>query len=336
MRWNGFRTFLGSNKKNRTMIFKYLCPHQAQHIVAKGITMPFALRGEAQGSINTALAQRAMRLVALTQVKEKKWYRIRITTAVDMADGSTRQHVWKSKSIKYPKGCRTRRDWAAEADFAKGWRSSRERVVGDKSMDGPYVRSIEANEGALSTREKRPRDCHQESILLKTPPEKRGGAREGCGRRKGSYGPKRMRELLHTCEALLKGGMIQCAKEAARGISAAAMLAASVAVEKNLAELTPPYLKQQANRGVDRKSALRKLTKKRLIWEKAILAARACREGWENGVAYFEGVQKECLGAAAPFVGCDTEVSAVRQLLYFWCITAVYIRRCCFHAYHMV
>ena len=69
-----------------------------------------------------------------------------------------------------------------------------------------------------------------------------------------------MRELLHTCEALLKGGMIQCAKEAARGISAAAMLAASVAVEKSLAELTPPYLKQQANRGVDRKSALRKLT----------------------------------------------------------------------------
>ncbi|CAN0247759.1 unnamed protein product, partial [Ascophyllum nodosum] len=85
------------------------------------------------------------------------------------------------------------------------------------------------------------------------------------------------------------------------------MLAASVAVEKSLAELTPPYLKQQANRGVDRKSALRKLAKKRLIWEKAILAARACREGWENGVACFEGVQKECLGAAAPFVGCDTE-----------------------------
>ena len=187
--------------------------------------MPFALRGEAQGSINTALAQRAMRLVALTQVKEKKRYRIRITTAVDMADGSTRQHVWKSKSIKYPKGCRTRRDWAAEADFAKGWRPSRERVVGDKSMDGPYVRGIEANEGSLSTREKRPRDCHQESILLNDAPlEKRGGAREGCGRRKGSYGPKRMRELLHTCEALLKGGMIQCAKEAARGISAAAML----------------------------------------------------------------------------------------------------------------
>ena len=187
--------------------------------------MPFALRGEAQGSINTALAQRAMRLVALTQGKEKKRYRIRITTAVDMADGSTRQHVWKSKSIKYPKGCRTRRDWAAEADFAKGWRPSRERVVGDKSMDGPYVRGIEANEGSLSTREKRPRDCHQEYIPLNdAPPEKRGGAREGCGGRKSSYGPKRMRELLHTCEALLKGGMIQCAKEAARGISAAAML----------------------------------------------------------------------------------------------------------------
>ena len=217
--------FWAVTKKNRTIIFKYLCPHQAQRIVAKGIIMPFALRGEAQGSINTALAQRAMRLVALTQVKEKKRYRIRITTAVDMADGSTRQHVWKSKSSKYPKGCRTRRDWAAEADFAKGWRPSRERVVGDKSMDGPFVRGIEAKEGSLSTREKRPQDCHQESILLNdAPPEKRGGAREGCGRRKGSYGPKRMRELLHTCEALLKGGMIQCAKEAARGISAAAML----------------------------------------------------------------------------------------------------------------
>ena len=72
--------------------------------------MPFALRGEAQESINTALAQRAMRLVALTQVKEEKWYRIRITTAIDMADGSTRQHVWNSKSIKYPNGCQTRRD----------------------------------------------------------------------------------------------------------------------------------------------------------------------------------------------------------------------------------
>ena len=109
-----------------------------------------------------------------------------------MADGSTsRQHVWKSKSIKYPKGCRTRRDWAAEAHFAKGWRPSRERVVGNKNMDGPYVRSIEANEGALSTREKRPRDCHQESILLTGP--------HAFGPKKIYFVPKILMKQPHDC-----------------------------------------------------------------------------------------------------------------------------------------
>lgn len=58
-----------------------------------------------------------------------------------------------------------------------------------------------------------------------------------------------------------------------------------------------------------RKSAIRKLAKKRSQWENAATAAKACREGWSSGVEYFERVQKECLGATAAATGHDAEVS---------------------------
>ncbi|CAM9671109.1 unnamed protein product, partial [Pylaiella littoralis] len=132
--------------------------------------------------------------------------------------------------------------------------------------------NMDANEGPAPSREKRPRDCPQTSDP--PPPEHRGGAREGSGRPKGSFGPKRMRTLLHQCEAFLRDGMAQSAHDATRDTSAAKMLAAAVAVEKNWAELTRrPYLKSQANKGVGRKNAIRKLAKKRSQWEKAALAA---------------------------------------------------------------
>ncbi|CAN0114184.1 unnamed protein product [Pylaiella littoralis] len=166
---------------------------------------------------------------------------------------------------------------------------------------------MDSHQGAARSREKRPRDCQQNSQDSPPPPENRGGAREGSGRPKGSYGPKRIRTLLHKYEAFLRDGMAQSAHEATRDISAAKMLAAAVAVEKILAELTRPYLKSQANTGVGRKSAIRKLAKKRSQWENAAIAAKACREGWSSGVEYFERVQEECLGATAAATGHDAE-----------------------------
>ncbi|CAN0412021.1 unnamed protein product, partial [Pylaiella littoralis] len=89
----------------------------------------------------------------------------------------------------YPKGKRSARDWVAEVTFARAWRPSRERVGGDSSMDADV--NMDANEGPAPSREKRPRDCPQKSDP--SPPEHRGGAREGSGRPKGSFGPKRNR-----------------------------------------------------------------------------------------------------------------------------------------------
>ncbi|CAN0421746.1 unnamed protein product [Pylaiella littoralis] len=119
-----------------------------------------------------------------------------------MAEGSTRQQVWYRKGIKYPKGGKSNCHWVAEADFAKSCRPSRERVGGDSSVDDARV-SMDAHQGAAPSREKRPRDCQQKSQDPQPPPENRGGAREGSGRPKGSYGPKRMQTLLHKCEAFL-------------------------------------------------------------------------------------------------------------------------------------
>eukprot|EP00904_Undaria_pinnatifida_P005065 jgi/Undpi1/1689/HiC_scaffold_11.g05079.m1 len=77
------------------------------------------------------------------------------------------------------------------------------------------------------------------------------------------------------------------------------MIQAQVHVDKSQVDLDPAFLKGQANRGVCRKVAFRKLKRARLQLRKAALAARACQENWEQGVAYFRDVEKEYLGASA-------------------------------------
>lgn len=100
------------------------------------------------------------------------------------------------------------------------------------------------------------------------PPEKRGGIREGAGRPKGPYGGKKLRELLQTYKAAVKLGQLTHAGIAARDLPAA-MLEAQVHVDKRQAEFDPAFLKRQANKGVCRKEALRKLKWARLQLAKA-------------------------------------------------------------------
>ena len=134
--------------------------------------------------------------------------------------------------------------------------------------------------------------------VAQTPPEKRGGIREGAGRPKERYDGKKLRELLPNYKAAVKLGQIKHAHIAARKLPAA-MIQAQVHVDKSQVDLDPAFLKGQANRGVCRKVAFRKLKRARLQLRTAALAARACQENWEQGVAYFRDVEKEYLGASA-------------------------------------
>ena len=70
------------------------------------------------------------------------------------------------------------------------------------------------------------------------------------------------------------------------------LLEAQSDVLKNQAGFDPLFLKRQANKGVARKTALRRLKWARSQLVKAALEARARTEHWEHAVGYFRAVEK--------------------------------------------
>ena len=130
-------------------------------------------------------------------------------------------------------------------------------------------------------------------------PEKRGGKREGAGRPRGSFGPKKLREVLKVCKAATEEGRLMDAQMALRDLPQLMRRAVQDSEQQQFQAWEPAFLERQRNRGVAKTAALRKLRKKRKQWEKAMLRTRACRQGWEEAIEYCRAVEKERLGAAA-------------------------------------
>ncbi|CAN0542521.1 unnamed protein product, partial [Ectocarpus sp. 12 AP-2014] len=208
----------------------------------------------------------------------------------------------RTDCIKYPKSNKKARDWAAEAALAAVWQPSHCDRYATLSKDTSKVEPA-------PPRTKRPRDCCQQDLSCgrdhcHTPPAKRA-APAGAGRPKGSFGRKRLHEMMATYKARVEQGQLEFADMHVRDLSTA-MLDAAVEVDKHEDVWRPAFLKRQSNRGVRRAEALRKLAKHRSQLEKAALAATACKAGWEKGVEYFRAVVKECRSAvAATSAGLD-------------------------------
>ncbi|CAB1116248.1 unnamed protein product [Ectocarpus sp. CCAP 1310/34] len=92
--------------------------------------------------------------------------------------------------------------------------------------------------------------------------------RGGAGRPKGSFGRKRLHEMMATYKARVEQGQLEFADMHVRDLSTA-MLDAAVEVDKHEDVWRPAFLKRQSNRGVRRAEALRKLAKHRSQLEKA-------------------------------------------------------------------
>ncbi|CAB1104296.1 unnamed protein product [Ectocarpus sp. CCAP 1310/34] len=148
-------------------------------------------------------------------------------------------------------------------------------------------------------REKRPRDCqHAAESTGDAPPGKRGGARPGAGRPKGSYGRNRLRQAAQQLNGYLERGQLQCAQMVSRDLPGAMLDAVKEAHQQEVV-YRPAFLKRQSNRGLGRKEALRKLAKHQSQLQKEAAASAACRSGWERGQGCLRAVIKECQSAIA-------------------------------------
>ncbi|CAN0235697.1 unnamed protein product, partial [Ectocarpus fasciculatus] len=120
---------------------------------------------------------------------KSKSYRIHLVA--DLPEGPRKE--WRSTPIKRPKGRKTGRDRDAERKFFEHWLPSEGGNVVERLRDSRHRIEAEAETEAAAARSKRPRDCH-DSAAEHARPEKRGGKREGAGRPRGSFGPKKLRQ----------------------------------------------------------------------------------------------------------------------------------------------
>lgn len=157
------------------------------------LDMPFLLQGEALEKIKEILARQGGTLLGVRQVKGAKTYRVEVVA--DLDDGCGRRRWRFPEGIKYPRSNKGRRDFEAQKRLAKAWCPSHASSIVN-SLKGTKYETEAAGEAPLPTREKRPRVCAQQTAAV-VPDDaaprgnRRGGAREGAGRTKDSYGKKR-------------------------------------------------------------------------------------------------------------------------------------------------
>lgn len=154
--------------------------------------MPFLLQGEPLERIREILARQGGKLLGVRQVKGAKTYRVEVVA--DLDDGCGRRRYRFPEGIKYPRSNKGRRDFQAENRLAMAWCPSHTSSIVNR-LNGTRN---EAEAAAETAREKRPRLCVQNTAVVPddaAPRDNRVGAREGAGRRKGSYGKKRRLKL---------------------------------------------------------------------------------------------------------------------------------------------
>lgn len=245
--------------------------------------------------IKRALSDAGLSFVRLGRRVGSKNYQLDLVAS----DPTSREQLrWTSPGFKYPKCRKTGRDRQAETAHWAAWSQRGKEALFETSsiMHGRASPSSREAAPPLPGRQKRPRDCRKATTAEdSTPPappvsKRGGGARPGSGRPKGSYGGKRQRELMQTFKAQVAQGLHVCAEITSREIPA-------VKLEVALAGTDPALLKRLQNNsgGAGSKSAVGKLAKARSQVGKADLASQASQALWEQGVAYFGGVEKKCL-----------------------------------------
>ncbi|CAB1108368.1 unnamed protein product [Ectocarpus sp. CCAP 1310/34] len=157
-----------------------------------------------------------------------KQYRLEVTA--DLGGVTTR---WRTDCIKYPKSNKKARDWAAEAALAAVWRPSHCDRYATLSKDTSKVEPA-------PPRTKRPRDCCLQDLFCgrdhcHTPPAKRA-APAGAGRPKGSFGRKRLHEMMATYKARVEQGQLEFADMHVRDLSTAMLDAAGCAKGRGSAQ----------------------------------------------------------------------------------------------------
>ena len=189
------------------------------------------------------------------------------------------------------------RDWAGEERFADAWRPNHKSRLLPRLSDAR--RKLEAETEDSTLRQAR---TGLSTISEDARPEKRGGAREGGGRPKGSYFASWLLVILEELKAAVKFGNLEHVHMASRDLPAAMFEAKSDLSKTKRGRSVFPQTNDKPGQEICSSQD-----------EMGEVPART--EHWEHAVGNVRAVEEECLGASSVH-SVGLEVSAASTAVH--------------------